>query len=384
MKNQTIQQNSIKGDILISFAVFIQPALILLQTILIAVFHMDPDATTVYRVALTATPMIVAIFVAMYRKLIVFVIGYGVALLIMILHSLIFPANALFILEQGTRFFLPVVLPSLLCLLCVNNYEVMKHILYDVSWLSTLLVLIYVVAFLRRIVFFSNYNMSFSFACLLPMVSLYMNRKPLDMVAVVIMFLSVLAIGSRGAALYFLLFVVVDVFQNKSKWKWLVLSLLAIFLFSIPFLGDVFENLGISSRTLNMYYDGELANDTGRVDIQRYYWNKLLESPIFGLGVWGDRTLDSVAYCHNVLIEICLNFGLLIGPIIILVLLVKLIKIYKKSSNDSRNQLLGYFCALILPLMTSGSYLISNEFTLFVGLCYLINKNNHYVSITTK
>lgn len=379
---KTIQHNDETGDILISFAVLIQPTLILLQTVLIAVFSMEAEATTTYRVVLTAVPMTVSILIAAKRRLGLFIVGYFVAIIIMLLHTIIFPINSEYIWGQGLRFFLPVVLPSLLCLLCVRSYEVFEKVLYRVSWLSALVTVFYIISFLRGAFVFSSYNMSFSYACLLPMVSLYLHKKPWDLAVVAVMYLSVLAIGSRGAALYFLLFIVMDLFQNKSKWRWIVLSMMIAFVLFLPFLGNIFESMGISSRTLNMYLNGDLTNDSGRGNIQQYFWNKLWRNPLFGIGVWGDRTLDGTAYCHNVLLEICLDFGLLLGPILLLWLTIKFIKVYFETSKRKRNQLLGYFSALILPLMTSGSYLISNELALFIGICFLVHKDNNYGIIT--
>ena len=344
---------------------------------------MEAEATTTYRVALTAVPMIISIIIAAKRRFWLFTVGYLMAVIVMLLHTIVFPINSEYIWGQGLRFFLPVVLPSLFCLLCVQSYEVLEEVLYWVSWLSASIALFYIISFLRGVFVFSSYNMAFSYACLLPMVSLYLHRKPWDLAAVAIMFLSVLAIGSRGAALYFILFMVVDLFQNKSKWRWVVLAMMIALVLFLPYLGNLFESIGISSRTLNMYYNGDLTNDTGRESIQQYYWNRLLQAPLFGIGVWGDRTLEGAAYCHNVLLEICLDFGLLVGPVLLLWLIVKFIKVYLESSKCRRNQLVGFFSALILPLMTSGSYLISNELALFIGICFLVHKDNNY-AITTR
>lgn len=56
-----MQEKTFKTDHYIAFAVLLQSFLVILQQVLIAVFHMPPEATTIYRVVLTAIPLSVAI-----------------------------------------------------------------------------------------------------------------------------------------------------------------------------------------------------------------------------------------------------------------------------------------------------------------------------------
>ena len=58
-----MNKKQLQGDFIISFAVMIQSLLIVLQTIMIGFFYMDADATTIYRVLLTAIPMIIAMII---------------------------------------------------------------------------------------------------------------------------------------------------------------------------------------------------------------------------------------------------------------------------------------------------------------------------------
>ena len=370
------------GDRIIAFAVMIQSLLVIMQTIMIGVFYMDAEATTVYRVAFTAVPMIVAMIVAFYRHSVRFIVVYAVVITLLLLTCAVFPANTPYVIGQSTRFLLPVVLPSALCLLSVTNFRVVENTLYIISWFTAVMVFYYIICFFRGIVSIYNYNMTFSYACLLPMVVLYAHRKAIDVMASGVLFISVLAIGSRGAAFCFLIYLIFDLFQHKSKWRFVVVILVVLLFVSLPFLVSWFDTIGVSSRTIDMFLSGEISNDSGRSYIQKRVLGRLLSQPFIGLGFFGDR-IDDV-YCHNILLEICLNFGLFLGPIIILFLITKLIVLYYHLGNDDRNRIIRYFCALVLPFMTSGSYLIGSEFAIFIGLCYLINKNNHYVSIATR
>lgn len=364
-----------RGDQIIAFAVMIQCLLILLQSVMIGFFHMHADATTIYRVVLTAIPMIVAMVIALVRNPVRFIVGYIVSVVLLLFTMVIFPDNTPFVLSQGTRFLLPVVIPSFLCLTVVYDYEIVERTLYIVSWFTLLLVLLYIYGFFLGIVSIASYNMTFSFACVLPFVSFYSHRKFYDWIICFVLFITVIAIGARGAALCMASYVVFDLFQHKSRWRFLLIVIIVMFIVSLPLLNDWLYSIGISSRSLNMLLNGDITSDSGRATIRNYFLNELIEHPVLGVGLFGDRLLEGVAYCHNILLEVFLDFGIPLGGLLFCVGLIKLISLYFKSDRNNRNKIIGYFCALVLPFMTSGSYLINSEFAIFVGLCYLLNKN---------
>lgn len=366
-----------RGDRLIAFAVMIQSLLLVLQTVMIGFFHMDADATTIYRVVLTAIPMIVAMVIALARNPVRFIVGYIVSVVLLLFTMAIFPDNTPYVMNQGLRFLLPVVIPSFLCLTVVYDYDIVERTLYIISWFVMVLVLFYIFGFFTGVVSITSYNMAFSFACVLPFVAFYSHREYYDRIVCFVLFILVIAIGARGAALCMASYVVYDLFQYKSKWRFLLLVVIVAFIVLLPLLNSWLYSIGISSRTLDMLLSGEITSDSGRSSIRKYFINQLVEHPFFGIGLFGDRLLDDVPYCHNVLLEIILDFGIPIGGLLLFVGLIKLISIYFHSDSDNRNILVGYFCALMLPLMTSGSYLISSNFAIFLGLCFLINRQNN-------
>lgn len=361
-----------KGDQIISFAVMIQPLLIVIQSVLIAVLHMSADETTRYRVLLTAVPMVVAMVVAFMRNSKRFILVYVLFIFLLAATVILFPDNIPYVQSQGLRFLLPVVVPSFICLSVVYDYYSVEKTLYVISWIVLALVMVYVWGFFQGIAF-AEYNMPLSFACVLPFASIYSHRRVIDKLAAIFLFVLVLAIGSRGAALCMGLYVVLDLFQNKSKWRILVLVLIIAFFFLLPLIASWLESLGLVSRTLTMFLQGEFSDDSGRTSIRNHFIEQLMEHPIIGIGFFGDRLWGDVVYCHNLILEICLDFGLLVGGAIVLVGLVKLFALYRKLNGENRNRILRYFCALVMPLMTSNSYLIDSGLAVFIGLCYLIS-----------
>ncbi len=368
-----------KGDQIISIAVMIQPMLVIIQIIMIAVFHMSADETTRYRVVLTAVPMVAAMAVAITRNPTRFLFIYMIFIFLLSFTILLFPENIPYVQSQGLRFLLPVVIPSFICLSVVRDYYIVEKTIYVISWIVLFLIVVYVIGFFQGVVYV-EYNMPISFACVLPFVSFYSHRRNYDMLISLFIFIVVLAIGSRGAALCMGLSVILDLFQYKSKWRFWLLIFVPVFFYMLPLISSWLASIGIVSRTLTMYLQSNYY-DSGRSSIRNHFINQLMDHPFTGIGFFGDRLWGDVAYCHNLILEIFLDFGVLVGCAIVMVGLVKLIILYRKSSNENRNRILLYFCALVMPLMTSNSYLIDSGFAVFVGLCYLFSKKSSVQSI---
>lgn len=361
----------------------IQSLLVVLQMVMIGYFHMDAEATTIYRVVLTAIPLVAAMVITLARKPIRFILGYVIVIILLLFTMAVFPDNTPFVTSQGLRFLLPVVVPSFLCLTAVCDFSIVEKTLYVVSWLTFALVLLYIIGFFSGVVSITSYNMTFSFACVLPFVAFYSHRKAYDRIVCLILFVLVLAVGARGSALCMASYVVLDLFQHKRKGRFLVLILVFVFVVSLPFLDKWLISIGIKSRSLDMLLYGDITSDSGRSQIRTYFINELLEHPVFGIGLFGDRLLEDVAYCHNLILEVILDFGIPLGGLLLIIGFIKMISIYIRTDTDNRNRIIRYFCALVLPFMTSGSYLISSEFAIFLGLCYLINRKEREERINT-
>lgn len=374
MSSFTLSKNKI--DYFISIAVFIQPVLILLQHVMIDVLMMDPDSTTIYRVFLSAIPMSLAIILSFRRKPLRFIVAYAIIFSIIIIHSFIFPQNVEYIKTDGIRFLLPMVIPSALCLSVVNKVEIAETALFYTSCAALFFVFFYVMVYLLGGFVIEKYNMSFSYACLLPMVSFYRRRTFISYIMSLFLLISVLAIGSRGAAMVFIAYVIYDIFQYNKKYTLLFIIILVIGFGMLPLLSKGLDSIGIHSRTLTLLENGSIDKDSGRGDIYEMFFQILNNHSLLGIGLFGDRVYLDGFYCHNILLEMLLNWGylgvMLIWPIIFIIMLL----IYLKSDKNNRNRIICYTLILLGPLMASNSYLISPDFGIYCGMIYLIFKAN--------
>ena len=123
MRSLGLRQN--KVDYLISFAVFLQSFLIVLQEIMISILKMDPESTTIYRVIFSAIPMSIAIILSLKRKKVLFIVTYLLAFLVSYLssfHIFIYDSTFLFGIQYFCRFLL-FIIPLFCFVICYIYYK---------------------------------------------------------------------------------------------------------------------------------------------------------------------------------------------------------------------------------------------------------------------
>ena len=372
-----ISRKEYKEDCYIVFAVMIQYLLALLQECLIAIFRMPAEQTTIYRVLLTAVPLTAAIIIAFKRRPVLFIVTYTIVLLVLCLNVVIFPHNSEVLIDDSLRFVLPVVIPSALCLMTISSMEILEKVVYKLSWISVLFVAIYMVEYLRGRFVIDTYNMTFSYSVLLPMVSLYSHKGKLSKCVSVLLFFVVISIGSRGAAGIFLIYLIYDIVQRNKKLILPVLVLSIIFIVSLTDIVEYLASIGLKSRTITLLLEGNIDSLSERDYIYNEVVEKMKVSPMWGYGLWADRVIlkNTDTYCHNIVLEILLNWGVILGTIILICILFSVMYLYIRSNSEGRNIIVKYFCALIIPFMASQSYLVDYKFSVFIAILFLHNKS---------
>ena len=202
--------------------------------------------------------------------------------------------------------------------------------------------------------------------------------------------------GARGPIGCLMLLIFIKLFwklKASKNWKRLVLGSMLIILPAVIFankLVSFFTNLtiekGFSTRLLGLISHDDVLNATGRVEIKDYVVELIKNHPIIGVGLGFDRIYinhhfgNSVSevigdYPHNFFLELLLQYGIIIGGIIIILLFRTIVLAFKRSKNlESRNILLAFMAMGLFPLFFSGSYLNAPLFFAFLGFS-LTNKN---------
>ena len=184
--------------------------------------------------------------------------------------------------------------------------------------------------------------------------------------------------GCRGALASIVVCIMLYMFFRKDK-PIKKLALIAVILLVgclvlinfetiLDSLTDVAENLNMSTRTIEMIQEGEFLEDSGRGIIQE----KLKEGyTLFGSGLYGDRVLSQrESYAHNIIIEILIQFGIIPGMAILLILLVLLLNGVFAKNSDIRFFVIVFMSAGLIKLFFSSSYLMQEPaFYVLLGLC---------------
>ncbi len=375
-------ENGIKksiGDFIICIAVLSQPAMILLQYLLACVLGIELEDTTIYRVALTVIFLVPAILVSFFRKPVLFISVLSFFVVLLTLTVVLYPENTTVLKEQSLRFLLPVVVPSFICMLTVRDINVIKTSLQIVGWLAAIFAVLFLLFFLMGYFSIDKYSLSFSYACLFPMLVLYNQKRLLSIIISVIIFFEVVAFGSRGAAVFFVLYVLINLYKQNSKKIALALFGVVFILIVFPFFLQYIDKLDISSRSVNLMMEGDFWESVGRDTIYDNALNIIRNNPITGIGLYGDRVVLGT-YCHNIVLEVLVDFGLFIGTTILICFSLILIKALLVSKFDAHNIAVVLLFSGLMPHIFSGSYLQEPYFAILMGYCVWLINNKHNMS----
>ena len=233
-----------------------------------------------------------------------------------------------------------------------------------------------------------SYNLSLGYTMLIFLLTfLYCaleERKLTDIIGAAVGMAIVLMAGSRGPILDIAIFIAIYILikLNNSRKKWLLLgTVIAIgvviwktYIYILNVLMNILNNIGVSSRFIQKMLAGEIADDSGRYVI----WNAavdMIRSNPFGYGAMGSRHVISqyiyVAHPHQIFLEILIDFGVIAGSVIIILMAYHTIRLFTmKYVDDWKGVFLIFFaraCQLLISLTFWHS--IGVWGTLAVGVC---------------
>lgn len=213
----------------------------------------------------------------------------------------------------------------------------------------------------------------------------------------------IVAAGCRGALVCTLAFIVllayrqVIVFPQKRSSKIIFVVSVAAFV-ALPIVSvalfnniiDSFDRLGISSRTIESVSDATFFESSARNYIRTVIWRGVQENP-FGYGLYGDRYVCSkyyiggAEYSHNVFYEFISDFGLFLGPLLLLIIIIRCYSFFKMHKKYEECTLfLLLIPAGFLKLFFSNSYLMEMMFFLLIGFLLSFSKKSSLSKMTNR
>ena len=95
---------------------------------------------------------------------------------------------------------------------------------------------------------------------------------------------------------------------------------------------------------------------------------EIYKKPITGIGIAGDRRILDGSYVHNFFIELIGNFGLIIGFIISIGIVLLIIRSLITKNNEKYELIILWVSLGFVHLIVSSSYLIDVKFWILFGL----------------
>lgn len=205
----------------------------------------------------------------------------------------------------------------------------------------------------------------------------------------IVLLWGVVASGARGP-LVCVIFAAILMILGKAdlksvKWWSLIIIcvLLGISVYSyyeeiLYILIRIFNEMNISTRTLNALLTESFTQSSDRDVLMNGVWKGSQSNPL-GTGLFRDRQFlrpylgkvvsSEGTYAHNFFLECILQYGVIFGVVIIIIVVRLLIKsfFYVKGNKEQ------FICYVVLvssgffPLMVSGSYLQWKNFYLMIG-----------------
>lgn len=238
----------------------------------------------------------------------------------------------------------------------------------------------------------SNY-MPLAYNLLIPTIVTFFEGghqgKRSNYVLAALFFSVMLVYGARGPILCFissvLIYAMMSFQHQRPKRKVVIvfmgtLLLIALFLsfdLVIEWLFGVFPN----SRTLGLVNSRLFFAMSNRDSYYRYGLASVAEAPLRIRGLFGDRLVFASAfasqdmsgtYAHNFLVEILMQFGVIIGASLCIFWLLRLafctIRVFSMADRRRQQAFAAFAGAPLVYSMISGSYLLSYEIWLMFGL----------------
>ena len=370
-----VKMKKLDTDLVYSYSALIQPVLLLIQLFIGNAAIVSIETAATFRLITTAFFVLVGMFFLINRNPKKLLLTYIFAILLILYSGLLNPANWEYIKIDGVKFFLLTNIPTFLFISEVKSLESMKRVMLKIANVIFIIGCIYFIFQFTGKINAADYSMSLSFSLLFSTLVLFSQSSLIQLLKGVILLVIMFISGSRGAFIAAIFFLTLKFgLSRRIILSVVVVGVAVIFNIYLEKIQQLIFNLGFQARTVALLSSGELiSHDSGRLDMYQTVWEKIIEAPLLGYGIYADRVFLDGTYSHNIFLEFCVNYGLVLGTLLMILLLCFAIYVFIRSK---KRLLSALFISLIIPLFVSFSYLDNFFFGLFFGGLILMNKHN--------
>jgi O-Antigen ligase len=393
--NEIISENI--GDKRISVALMASFVILTVQFFILTYFNLTNSVTANFiqyaSKIIVGLTYLYALPVVWRRSKKKFILTYFIASFIILLNYLLFPANIFYLNE----YIIPICfisLPSFIYALSIYNFCILKKTMKSAAHIVFIFGTLVGILVFSGVISLEKYSMSLSYYMLLPTL-IFLNEllEKFSLKKLLITFISIvmiIALGSRGAILCVFVFLILRFIKfniNKSYWSYIkyILTLGFIFLMLLyldtflMYLNNVLLEFGVYSRNIQTFFS-ERISLSGRDTLYKTVFGNILNSPLLGIGIAGDRQILNGSYVHNLFLEILANFGLVIGFFIIISIIIFILICLFLRDRKLYNIFILWLCIGFIHLWVSYSYLTDFRFWAFMGvminILFFLKKDN--------
>ena len=275
-------------------------------------------------------------------------------------------------------------IPSYLIFRSIENLdEFIKRLNYDMYFIFSIGIIYFFGFSLRNNIRGTlQYDMPLSYSFVFPVLFfIYWGIKNKSILHFILAFSGIILIliqGSRGALLcvvvYFILYILrgnIRIFKKILYTFSITILTSIIYVNALQILQSLNRkllNYGIHSRTIDYVINGTIMDSSGRDIIRTNAIYYIESNNIFGLGLYGDRVVLNT-YPHDVFLEVLMQFGLIVGGVLILLFIILILKVLftKKIDICWREFALVLLSFSLVYKCLSGSYLNDPDFWMMIG-----------------
>ena len=278
-------------------------------------------------------------------------------------------------------YFISTCLPIFVFVKKIANWDVFLECARKISYLIIGLGLFFLV--IRDSAGLNEYNMSLGYYLLFPTICmLYLCLNKANIIVHGIFFLIgtivIFLVGSRGPILGIVLFwglyeLFVSRIESVKEFFIKGIEIVVLFVGFIKFndivlyLSKIMEIIGLESRTLQYLVNGDIGNLSNRDIIYVWAFEQIDHSFFGGNGI-GYSLAVIGTYCHNIILEMAVEFGVFIAfGIVLSLIILSAYKLYTSNSLE-KGIILMWVCAGVVPLFVSSIYWEYMQFWMFLGV----------------
>lgn len=290
--------------------------------------------------------------------------------------------------------FFGTVFPYLAGGMAVRNYTMLRKGLRDLTPVVIVAITLWIIIVYneRSGQWQNNMGVSYCFLpwALLAVENFFSEKKALNAVWMIVSAVDVFIFGTRGPLFLFALFVVVSLLRYSSSKRKVPICFLIICVITYLYINfyDIALWLDKALRSENIIlaglqkvlYSEDITN--GRESLIGFVWWRIFERPIFGWGIFGDRTSELIGtYVHFLPLELALNYGIIFGFAAFIFCIYKPIRalVMANASPDEFSVIIMLFFVTVGKLMMSGSYLEEPLLYLMLGIVCTPRRRDTFV-----